>query len=117
MCAGTTFPVWQARCIQRLLDRGDAKPCLLIVNRRSPEPKGRLAKLGRRLRRRDVVWALFTQRFVAGRAKASKPVDLAPVLSEVPVLRCQAIRRGRYSEYFADEDVAEVVGHDLDFIL
>ncbi|MGI9119466.1 MAG: glucosamine inositolphosphorylceramide transferase family protein, partial [Acidimicrobiales bacterium] len=42
---------------------------------------------------------------------------LAPVLSEVPVLRCQAIRRGRYSEYFADEDVAEVVGHDLDFIL
>ena len=117
MCVGTTFPAWQARCIEDLLAVDGVEASLLIVNAGRPEPAGVLDKVRARRERGDLAWSLYRRAFVAGRSAAARPVDLGGLLAEVPVVECRTTRRGRYSEEFRPDDVAAISAYDLDFIL
>ncbi|MCA1726871.1 MAG: hypothetical protein LC722_04230, partial [Actinobacteria bacterium] len=117
MCSDTSFPAWQARCIRSLIDSGHAVPALLIVNETPPEATSGLGKLFRRIGRRDLLWTAFLRLFVVGRARASGREDLSKLLAEVPAMGCRVTRKGKFSEYFSDEDVAAIRKAKLDFVL
>jgi hypothetical protein len=113
MCTGLAFPKWQAQAIQRLIERGDAEPALLIVRRddeTAPKPSGTLA----RLTKPKALWRLYRAK---NEPSALRPVDMSEELDRVPQISCAPIRKGKFSEYFSSYDVARIKEHDLDFIL
>lgn len=119
MCRGTNFPVWQAQCLEMLLKLGYAEPALLIVDGRtellSSSPLWK--KLGKLLRLKVNLFSIYKSYYVSRRCRATRPVDMSAALAEVPQQICQVIRKGKFSEYFHDQDLAVVQAHDLDFIL
>lgn len=118
MCEGTTFPAWQARTIERLLDvQGVELALLLIDDRPAPPRAARHVALARLLGSGRLAWALFDRVAVRGRSAAMAPVDLARRLAGVPTRRCRVEVRGRFSEHFRAEDVAAVRDAGLDFVL
>lgn len=105
MCHGTTFPAWQARCLQHLLALDGVEAALLVIDDRPPVPRGQGA-----------LRAMYT-RFVAGaRSEAMRPVNMARELSHLPALRCQVLGNGE-SEHFGEEDISAIRRHNLDFAL
>lgn len=122
MCTGTRFPAWQARSITALLASDRVTPELLIVDAGGApvSPSARMKKLALKTRRlaqrRGRLWPLY-ERAVIRRSVAERPVDLSGALSDVPVIRCAPIRRGKYSQYFSTGDIELIRSFDLDFIL
>lgn len=118
MCRGTMFPEWQARCLQKLLEGGSVEPALLIIDTRPPLPpstwRRRLKTL---LRLRINFFSIYDRYFVHRLCIATRLVDLAAILAHVPPLHCEVIRKGKFSEYFKDEDLAVIREYRLDFIL
>jgi len=112
MCAGRSFPQWQASVIRRLLERGDAAPALLIVRAASAAPKrpGTLDAL----RKPKLLWRLYRR---CNQPRALAPISLDAELAGVPQIVCATTRKGRFSEYFSAHDVERIRGYDLDFIL
>ena len=116
MCRGTTFPAWQARCIEELLSVEGVEPALLVVNGRVPPRTSAAAAIRRRLRRRDLAWALYKRAFVAGRSAVTRPVDLTERLAGVASVTCRTVP-DRGGERFTQDDVDEIRRYRLDFIL
>lgn len=120
MCFGTTLTAWEAECVRELLDLEAVEVALLIVEKKSgtPRPKRRLLrKLKTLLMSRNSFWLLYQRLFVDGRIEALRPVDMSATLSQVPRLECEVLRKGRFSEYFKEEDLARIRQYDLDFLL
>jgi hypothetical protein len=90
------------------------EPALLIID---AEASGVASKwrLLRNLNR--LLWYLYRLFFVRCFSRAERQVDLAEALKEIPSIRCTVIRKGKFSQYFRDADIAEIRRHDLDFIL
>jgi hypothetical protein len=118
LCNGTSFREWQALCIENLLAVEGVRPALLIIDARPPlPPKPLVARLGTVLRFRTNLFSLYSRYYVNPRARASRPVDLSKTLADVPQLRCIVKKRGKFSEYFDQEDIAAIRQYDLDFML
>jgi len=113
MCRGTTLHAWQARCLEKLLDLDDVKPALLIIDKpdTSTYAKRKTFDLFRLFR---YIYYLFSAKF---RARATRPLDMSSVLSGVPSVYCRVIRKGKYSQYFSEDDIDLIRKHNLDFIL
>lgn len=117
MCAGTTLPAWQVRCLDALSATGDAEPVVLIVDDREPGRGRALRRLRSLVGRRTVLWWLFERRFVGPRSAATKGVDCSTRFASLPQLRCRPETRGKYSEYFSEADVEAILGFNLDVIV
>ncbi len=118
MCAGTTFPAWQARVIERLLEVPGVEPALLLIDDRPPPPRAPVHETFLRLTREGrLAWALFDRLLVEGRSAAEAPVDLGRRLAGVPHRPCRVEVRGRFSEHFPPDGVAAVREADLAFVL
>ncbi len=111
MCGGTTFQAWQARCIRKLMEMGNVKPVLLIVDGRRSSAVSKLRKLNP-----DQMLGLAFRRLLS-RPPVLKPVDLSAELADVPRLVCSPTTKGRFSEYFSKEDLEKIKEYDLDFVL
>lgn len=117
MCRGTTFPAWEARCLRHLLALEGVEAALLVVEERPAAHVSRREKVRGLLRRRTLLWAVYTRLFVDGRSEAMRPVSMARELSHLPAVRCRPLRRGTFSECFSEADIAAIRQYDLDFIL
>jgi hypothetical protein len=118
MCNGATFPLWQARCLEALLKMEGVQPALLIVDGRPSPPASSLWKrLKTLLTFRVSLFSLYNRYFVQRRAKATVPVDMKAALEEVPRIRCEVVKKGKFSEYFTPQDVETIRGYSLDFVL
>ncbi|HUB77209.1 MAG TPA: hypothetical protein VMB03_00365 [Bryobacteraceae bacterium] len=117
LCNGATFREWQARCIEALIAAG-ARPALLVLDARPPlPPKPLAARLGGLLRLKINLFSIYSRYYVNPRARASRPVDLSQLLTGVPRLSCMVQKRGKFSEYFAPDDIAAIRSCNLDFML
>ncbi len=105
MCHGTTFPAWQARCLQHLLALDGAEAALLVIDDRPPAPRGRGA-----------LWAMYARLVADARSEAMCPVDMARQLAHLPAVRCPVLCKAEW-EYLREEDISEIRRHDLDFVL
>lgn len=116
MCRETGMQEWQARAVERLLSEGIAEPVLVIVPAQNPEEKktsftSKLASYPWK----KILFKKYYQYFF-------KPEDFRITnhpqgLEKVPVLRCRTSRKGKYSEYFSNEDLESIRSYTPDFIL
>lgn len=118
MCRGLKFPAWQARCLQNLLQLGYVEPALLIVDKRAEaSPSSPWKKLGTLLRFRASLFSIYNNYVVPRRCEATRPVDMSDGFAQVPRLFCEVVRKGKFSEYFQEQDIVGIRKSNLDFIL
>ena len=114
MCAGDSLRVFQTDVIRNLLESGVAQPVVFIVDGRKPQPESPKARLLRRLTKPNLLWRLYSG---LSRAAAMQVVALPRDLAGLPQIVCAPELRGRFSEYFSDDEVAQISRYNLDFIL
>jgi hypothetical protein len=114
MCNGHEFPAWQAQCIESLLEVPGLTVELLIVNEETP---GRTGKGVSRTVLETTLFRVYNRYVVRPRQSAFRTRDLSGQLAGVPILRCRMQRRGKFSEYASNQDVAEIRKYNLDIIL
>lgn len=117
MCRGSRLAHWQIETIRRLQSIDGVSLSLLITDPR-PSPGGGRADRVRRVVSSDTaLWDAFNNGYVARRSRSLARVDCGQMFDNVAAIEATPERRGRFSEYFAAEDVEEIRSHDLDFIL
>src|SRR6266540_1065788 len=110
MCAGPTVQAWEARCIRELMDFAGARPDLLIIPDGPAEGTSGLRRIQRKRILHQAYWEVL-------RPRAFRAVHLADQLGDVPSIRCRVTTRGKFSQYFAGEDMRRIRDRELDFIL
>lgn len=113
MCDSPMLQEWQARCIRNLLALDNVQLSLVICND-TPRTAGRLGKW-RKLRVNRALFLLYRKLLFNPRARIR--VDMSETFEGVPSISCRVRTKGKYSQYFSDEDVAAIRQHNLDFIL
>src|SRR4051794_30983885 len=89
MCTGTTFPAWQARCLEALFALPGVEPALLIIDDRERPSRRMSDRVTRLVRSEKMAWKAFSDGYVAKRAAALRSVDLESQLAGVPRLQCR----------------------------
>ena len=112
MCNGFVLQAWQAACIRQLTDNGMVISLLIIDDNETPK-NSFFRKVGNYLDKTGLYH--FYQRLFFN-PLAKKPVDLSEELSKVGIIRCKT-SKVRFSEYFSEEDVAQIEKRQLSFIL
>jgi len=116
MCNGTTFPGWEAACLRKLLALDNVEPALLIIDKDSSTPPNNWERLKKLKNFKKLFWNIYSF-LVYRRSRAMRPVDMKSTLAKVPSIRCKVTRKGKFSQYFSKDDIAEIRKYDLDFIL
>lgn len=113
MVDGPLLMRWQAECIRRLLEGENAELALVIVNGGTQQP-GKLRTL-RRVGGQTLIFGLYRRCFVKPLSRAR--LSGSDLLDDIPSIVCNTTLKGKYSQYFSAEDVREIRGHNLDFVL
>ena len=120
MCKGEILPQWQADTIRKLLEEEDVQLELLILDQRIKKKKSAVYYISRtleKIKKGNTLWVLYNHLHVKRRCKSNRPNDLSGLFEDVPVLKCLVNKKGKYSEYFTEEDVESIKSYNLDFIL
>ncbi len=94
--------------MQKLLDLDRVKLALVIV-----EPQGKPRT--RKIRISHVFFQVYRNLFV--KPPALDTLNATELFLNTPRISCTTIKKGRFSEFFADDDIERIRGYDLDFIL
>lgn len=113
MCTGDHFPAWEANCIKNLVSSSYAEPVLLIrdATQSVREP------YWKKLSRTSFLAEMFDTWWLRKRSKALKQVSMADNLKHVAVIDCVVTLKGKFSQYFSDQDIESIKSYQLDFIL
>jgi hypothetical protein len=106
-------PWWAASTVHNLV--ASKICCLELVVRNRAFRKYSNLERARRLRPRKFLYHAYREFLF--RPSANVPFDLSAVVAEVPVLDVATDRRGRYSEYFPADAVAQMRDFKLDVML
>lgn len=116
MCNGPALAHWQAECIRHLLEWGRAQLEIVIMAEKTETE----VNLGfwHRLRRKisTNLFFRFWYRFFV-KLSGTRNVPLTQVACDVPIRKVRIVKKGRFSEYFSQEDTTAVRRFDLDFVL
>ncbi|MCX7021591.1 MAG: hypothetical protein NTW26_04820 [bacterium] len=104
---------WQIRCLEALRSVEGVAPALFILN--ADARRSWFKRFLRVLFSRDFPFAVYSRLFV--HAPCLEKRELPRDLDGVPVLSCRVTTKGRFSQYFTEEDLEAIRGHRLDFIL
>src|SRR5580658_3378330 len=119
MCFGANFAIWEADCVQKLI-AAEGPPALLIIDNR-PNPRKTPGPLWSRiqnlLRMDKKIWTVYERFRVDPQTKSLRRTEVPGLLSGVPRIECEVIRKGRFSEYLGSEDIEAIRAYDLDFVL
>ena len=69
----------------------------------------------KRLRFNKFLYQIFITSFFRPKAELSEP--FSDSLNKVPTINCRTIKKGPFSQYFTNEDVAYIKSKNLDFII
>jgi hypothetical protein len=108
MCPATGLTEFARKCIGNITRDGIAEPVLLILseNRGGRRPIG--PKILESIRRGENLWHLQTKLFPPSRIEAFRPQPLEECLAGIERIACQPELKGKWSQYFRAEDVAEI---------
>jgi hypothetical protein len=106
MCNGYTFKAWQEQCLDGLSEHPNTQLCLIIMNEAEYKPHNPF---------RSLCYKIFTRFF--WKPVSIINVDLQQKLKGIPVIRCKPILKGRYSQYFEENDIYDIRKYGLDFII
>jgi hypothetical protein len=118
LAGGTSFQQWEAACINELLAVPGVELALLIVDARPPAKPNPWYKKWKALRHVNTLgWEWYRRRSIESALPSRHYVDLSAQLKSTPRMDVRVIRRGKFSEYFPDADIAAIRTHDLDFMI
>jgi len=104
--------------LRALLEIPGVQLTLLIVDARPRVPRNpwwrRLVTL---LRLRGVLYSIYMRYFVEPYCDAISKEDVSSLVNGVPRQECHVRLKGKFSEYFSEEDIAAIRSYELDFIL
>lgn len=136
MCNSLTFSAWEADTIRQIINIDGVSIDLLIGNADIIEPisnnyKYQKNNLFRSILRipkkifqgskriiRTPLW-LHHQRFVNKHYPASCdiPIPMSSELIDIDMIYCRVHKKGKYSQYFSDNDIEKIKSYKLDIIL
>ena len=105
---------WVADCIRALIESNLAEPALLIINSGRTPKKSYLKGLSPL---KTILFRVYRRIWLTDRISALQHVNLRPELRDVPRKFCKTTLKGKFSEYFSDEDILNIKEFKLDFIL
>ena len=117
MCSGTELTGFQRECLRQVLEIPGVELVLRIVDANPPKPSSTKQRLFKLLRVRGALWPVFQILFPLRREPALRPSDASDLLGDIPEIRCTVTKKGKWSEYFSEEDLAQIRSYELDFIL
>jgi hypothetical protein len=122
MCYGTALAAWEAECVRQLMAVPGVEPALLITEKKpagapAPASSSPLKKVRSLLRSEKPLWVIYQRFFAEGKIRALEPVDCSAILGGLPRMDCEVIRKGKFSEYFREEDLEAIRSQGLAFML
>lgn len=111
LCNGLSFQQWQANAIKGLVEHPSFELSLLIINGNPAEKKS----LSKKIFSRTLFFTQYETRFL--KIPAKQAVDMQDLLEDVPQITITTLNKGKYSQYFQDDDLAEIKAKELDFII
>lgn len=117
MCKGATLSQWEADCLKKLQGVKGVELALVIVDATPRKSEPYYLKLFSKSNYGGLGWSLFNRLYVNRYSKATRPVDMSGEFSKVPSLKCSIIRKGKFSEYFNENDLKTIREYQVDFIL
>jgi len=112
LCNSVVFRQWQVSCIDQMADK--AEVVLLVVNDNPSEKNGLWTKLYH-YPYRNLLYRAYTRYCVHLRSQELVGMELK--FNDVPVIRCKTVLKGKYSQYFSDQDIKTIKSYSPDFIL
>jgi hypothetical protein len=100
LCRGGRLAAWQARCIEKLVASGHARPVLLVRDTSAASHGARTGPL---------LYRLYAERWVRPRCRSLQEVDATDVMQAVDIIDCAGT--------FEPGHIARIRDHRLDFIL
>ena len=115
ICAGTTLPAWQTRCLEHLMAIPDVELTLLVAD--GGDHHAPMMPESKQSSTRTTLWSTYASRFLHWRAVALRPVDCSHLLVRTSMQRCRLVpgRGGMWR--ISGEDVEELTRLELDAIL
>ena len=91
----------------------------LVISQKRPEvrknpPWKRLVTL---LKAPNALWTAYERLYIDRYVSGLRGVDAAGLFAGVPVIECETVRKGKFSEYFRPEDIERIRAARLDFLL
>jgi hypothetical protein len=117
MCSGPELSGFERECLLRILEVPGVELALRIVNATPPQASSASRRLQKLLRIRGALWPAFQILFPWRTATAHQRRDGADVFGGVPEVHCRVTTKGKWSEYFAEADIARIREARLDFLL
>lgn len=115
MCNGSELQQWQHKALRLLLDGGNASLVLVITPKQQQLPEiNRVKKVFTYSWGKVLFKKYYQYLFRPALLQVQSFNDLS---GNVPVISCSTIRKGKYSEYFSDEDIQLIQSYSPDFIL
>lgn len=114
MVNGPLLAAWQIDSIRLLKESGLAVPVVMIGNARQGTKESFSQKL-RSYPYRNLLYRVWKRFFL--RIPSQQYRELPDFLQALPKLLCTTIRKGKYSEYFRNEDIETLRTYHLDFML
>ncbi len=113
-CNSYLFKKWQLKTIEHLLNSGNAELVLLVINASSNQKDSLFKKINSWLGK-HFVFKLYQKFFY--HPDSINEIDLSQRYRNIPSIDCSVKMKGKYSEYFSDEDISAIRNYDLDFML
>ena len=104
---------WQLEVMERLEEENIAD--LTLIVRKEPKTKNSYKKI--KNRKGSLLFRLYNKFYVKKKSHKLKPVDTKEFFAKVPVQVCEIEKKGNYSEYFSESDIAVIKEAKLDFII
>jgi hypothetical protein len=114
MCRSFDLPNWQIEVMERVVEKNLGIISLVIHDvtpgRKAPA-KSRFSALG------ALPFRVYRKFLVAPKVKIQATQNASSFFSDVPKLECVVTTKGKFSEYFSEQDIASIESHQLDIIL
>jgi hypothetical protein len=111
LCNSLALQKWQANAIKELLDNPAFEAKLIVVNANTPKKEPYYKKIFSS----TLLFRQYENRIL--KVPAKQPVDMAADLENIPQLKVKTLTKGKYSQYFSDEDITTIKAAKLDFII
>ena len=115
LCNSLVFEAWEAACIDKLLTHPNIELKLLVMNSQDGSTNQTFFQKLKHYPYKNFLYRAYKRYRL--KAASYKLVSFESKLMHVPILRCDTIKKGKYSVSFNDQDVAKIKFEALDFML
>ena len=117
LCNSIELEAWQVSCLQALIQVQGCVPIVAVLNA-TPQPRAPLlSRLARLLSKGRLGWAVFDRLVASPPSAATRKVSPPEWLRDLQRMECVVVKKGRYSEYFIEEDIERLGKMSLDFLV